>query len=106
MDAKIPVTQEQLKDNPKKIGKTKNGVVYHMLTKGGLNIIMGKMTSGSRVLGCANHIAIARFLARKIDPDIVFDELSKSEDLPVEVFSHLVPFWEQYTQNVDLKLNA
>jgi hypothetical protein len=102
---KMSITPDQLKDSPTKIGSLKGQPVYRLLSKGGLNMIVTKTVLGTRILGLGNHIAIAKSNAKEENPELVIDELSKSEDLPYESFKHLVPFYKDYAQRVELKLN-
>jgi hypothetical protein len=106
MNSKIIITPDQLKQNPKKIGNLKGQPVYYLLSKGGLSLIMAKSVLGTRVLGTANHPAVARFIAKEQEPSVVFDELSKSEDLPLVTFKHLLPFYREYTKEVEVRLNG
>jgi hypothetical protein len=103
---KLTITADQIKDSPKKIGRSKTGDVFFLRTKGGLALIMQKSVNGSRVIGLANHPAIAKHMAQESDPTLVIDELSKSEQLPLATFQALLPTWYSFMNEVNLKLDA
>ena len=64
------------------VGTCPNGNVYHILTKGGCNIIFRKLDGGEmRVLGKGPHRAMARHMAESVDKSIQWnDNLFKSEE--------------------------
>lgn len=66
------------------IGKTANGYpVFHILTKGGFNIIMRKLPDNGewQVLGKGHPFAVARHIAEQVEKNIQWDEsLNKTED--------------------------
>lgn len=103
----MKITRDQLKGEPKKIGKTKEGDVFHVATKGGFNIIMLKADGQTKMLGAAPHIGIAKYIAKKNaeDKDLVYFELSKGED-QVEVYKHLVPVFEKVTEQLSKHFNG
>lgn len=72
------------------VGKTPNGFpVYHVLTKGGFNIIMRKLPDGGgwQVLGKGHPFAVAKHMAEQIEKNIIWDEsLNKSEDFNPPMF--------------------
>lgn len=104
-DTKLAITENQLKFKPKKVGTLKGKDVYRALTKGGLNLILFRSETGLKTLGIGSHIALARHIATLNEPDISWTELSKAEELPVETFQHLIPFWSNFTQDFDLRIN-
>lgn len=63
------------------VGKCQGGDVYHVLTKGGFNMIIRKLDGGEmRVLGKGPHRALARHMAESVDKNIQWnDSLWKSE---------------------------
>jgi len=105
MNSKLIITPEQLNGPPKIIGKNKFGDVFYLKTKGGLALIMQRAATGTRVLGIGNHVAIAKGIAQDDDPTLVFNELSKSEQLPRQTFQHLIPSWRQIMNEVNCKIN-
>lgn len=103
----MKISREQIKGDPKKIGKTKDGDVFHIATKGGFNIIMLKGEKETKMLGAAPHIGIAKYIAKKNaeDKNLVFFELSKGEG-EVEIYRHLIPVFEQVTRQLAEKFNG
>lgn len=91
----IPENQVEFK---KKVGKIKDQAVYHIKTRGGLHIIA---KTGGEIIGSGNHRAVARHIAQKYEPDVVWTELSKSDWYPVDSFQHLLP--EAETTTADLR---
>ncbi len=90
------VDRNQLTGSPKRIGQIKGNPVMSMLTKGGLSII----TFNGKVIGAAPHRAMARIIAQNAHPDLVIDELSKSEEVDPSLFAHLIPTWTEITQRL------
>lgn len=90
----IPAAQIELK---KKVGTAKGKDVWHVKTKGGLHLITD---AGGRLLGSGPHRSVARFLAQKFEPDVVFTELSKSDHYDYDDFKHLVPEYEELTERM------
>jgi len=103
----MKISRNQLKSDPKKVGKTKHGDVFHMTTKGGFNLIMLKGETETRVLGAAPHIAIAKHIAKlnSVGDELVYFELSKADE-QIDVYQHLIPVFEQLTRRVIEELNG
>lgn len=103
----MKISRNQLKSDPKKIGKTKHGDVFQVITKGGFNVIMLKGEGETRVLGAAPHIAIAKHIAKvnSSGDDLVYFELSKADE-QIEVYQHLIPVFEQLTRRLGEELDA
>jgi hypothetical protein len=103
------ISKEQLdrKKPPKKIGRLNGQEVWEIITKGGLAMVICKKTEGgTRILGAAPHRAIARSMASNNEPELVIEELSKSEELNVNSYKHLVPYWQDITNRMNKKLNG
>ena len=81
-------------DYRKDIGTLDGRPVIELGLKGGLHLVL--TTNGPKIdyLGVGPHRAVARFMAKKRQPNIQFQELSKAEDAPVSTFQHLVPQYE------------
>ncbi len=65
---------------------------------------MAKSGGGVKLLGVAPHACISRHIAKKTEPDLFLNELSKAEELPVAMYQHLVPHYTNLTQEVNEKL--
>lgn len=103
----MKISRNQLKVDPKKIGKTKNGDVFQVTTKGGFNVIMVKGENDTRVLGAAPHIAIAKHIAKQnsVGDDLVYFELSKADE-QIDLYAHLIPAFQQLTRKLAEELNG
>lgn len=101
--SKLKITKDQIK-KIKKIGHTEDGQVFHLLGKGGHNFIILKGKDGSKLLATAPHIGLAKFIAQKNQEDVVFDELSKSDD--INMYKHLLPAYEELTKQMQGKFSG
>jgi len=84
----------------RKIGHLGDDDVYHVATTGGLHLMIAvnKAKRGSyRTLGAGPHVGLARFIAEKAEPQMVVDELAKSEALPATVMAAHLPLARQLT---------
>lgn len=83
------------------IGTSGGQPVYEVVTKGGFHLVLVRGTEGQKkgfvTLGTGSHRAVARYLARQRRPDLRVTELTKSEDVSVEHFRHLLPQYEELT---------
>jgi len=93
----MDVSLNQLAGPPKRIGQIRGMPVMSMLTKGGLSII----TFNGKAIGAAPHRALARIIAQNAHPDLVIDELSKSEEVDPSLFAHLLPTWTEITNRIN-----
>jgi hypothetical protein len=77
----MELTKEDIK-HIECVGKCKKGDVYHILTKGGHNMIVVKSVGGAyHILGTGAHRAFAIHQAEQVEKNIEWDEtLNKSED--------------------------
>lgn len=98
--------------DPKKgkirIGSIKGQPVYSMFTRGGLALILKSQNGISKLLAMAPHRGLAKYIAQQKEPDLCFDELSKSEDeyFSIDFYKHLVDKWTEVTAEVSLKLEG
>ena len=85
----------------KRIGRCGSKAVIEIGLTGGLKIVGSQASNGKiTILGAGSHRAIARLLAKKSEPEIVIDELEKSEDVNPNDIKDLLPFWELVTIKV------
>ena len=62
------------------VGKQGDKTVRALRTVGGLFLIEARSTKGQRtILGAGNHPCIARMLAQKLNQDVEFNDLHKSQ---------------------------
>ena len=73
------ITPEQLAEKPKHIGTLKGHKIFSVATKGGFFMVVEPTGTGFETLGVGPHPAIARHIAQKHEPDIVWSELSKTQ---------------------------
>lgn len=80
------------------VGKQGDKTVRALRTVGGLFLIEARSTKGQRtILGAGNHPCIARMLAQKLNQDVEFNDLHKSQDTDESTFAEFLPFWEAVT---------
>lgn len=92
----IPANQISYK---KQIGKLDGDPIIEMATKGGLHLIIASRKGKAETLGTGSHRAIARHIAEKKEPKIEWTELAKSDQLELSYFQHLLPKWEEITED-------
>ena len=90
----VPADQIEFK---KKIGQSRGSGIYHTKLKGGLHLVS---KASGEVLGMGPHRLVARHIALRQDPDIVFSELSKGDHYGIEEFEHLLPEYEEATRRL------
>ena len=79
----------------KQIGTLKGRAVVEIVTTGGLHLIVMQKAGGVETLGAGPHRAVARWMAKKKQPELEITELSKAEYIAPEHFSHLIPEFEE-----------
>lgn len=89
----------------KKIGKLHGQPVFRMVTKGGLNLIIENGVKGLIVLSCGPHPAVARMTALRSYPDLVIDELSKSDEGYL-VTPELAIYWTEVAGKMNEAMNG
>jgi len=94
----MEITLNKLKGEPKVIGKTEDGPVMSLVTKGGLQIILGMKDGKASTLAMASHPALARFIASKKEK-IQWNELSKSE-VDMGSFKKDLEYWDAVTERI------
>jgi hypothetical protein len=67
----------------KRIGTLHGQPVVEILLKGGLNLVTTLKDGKPKTIGAGPHRAVARWMARKNEPDIAMTELSKDEQVSV-----------------------
>jgi hypothetical protein len=85
----------------KKIGHLGSSAIIEVGVIGGLKIVALQEKSGKlKTLGAGSHRAIARFLAKKAEPDLQIDDLEKSDEINFNDFKDLLPFWAAVTEKM------
>lgn len=84
-----------------KVGHLDGEDVWQLAYKGGLNAVALQKRSGRvETLALGSHRAIARHIAKKARPGIVWTGLAKSENYPYESYAKLLPKWEAVSEAV------
>jgi hypothetical protein len=81
----------------KQIGALNGAPVFELLTSGGYYIVAAVKKDKIDQLGVGPRRAVARFLARKSNPELVINALAKSEQLDIADFEPVLPYWEDFT---------
>lgn len=84
----------------KKVGKIGDSPVFELATTGGLHLIVGTRGGKFETLGTGPHRAVARHIARKHAPEIQWSELSKADHVEEAHFAHLLPRYEELTDQM------
>ncbi len=101
------IDAKQIDQKPKKVGNLNGKPVWHLRTKGGLHVVVMQKNGGFEALGTGPHRAVARHIANKQEPDIVWDSLSKADHVDVEAFTSVLPKYEAITATLrKMMLNA
>lgn len=89
----------------KQVGTLKGKPVFHLETTGGLNLFITADGAGgnAKVLSTGPVRAVARYIAEKREPDLILNELSKSEEMDPYTFLSVVPQYEAITDAIRLK---
>jgi len=97
----LNITAAHIKGAPKRIGRLDGSPVFLLVTKGGLNVILARYASGAKALASAPHPGIAKAMASRSYPDLIIDELSKSEGISLEHYKHLLGVFEDTTKRLN-----
>jgi len=90
----ISLDSKQLSEKPKKVGVLDSKPVYAVRTKGGLNMIC---SSTGKPLGVGPHQAVARAIAAKAEPALVWNDLAKGDWIDPSHYQFLLPRYEALT---------
>ena len=94
------ISKDQLQYR-KRIGHIGSRSVIEVGVIGGLKIVALQESNGKlKTLGAGSHRAIARFLAKRAEPSMEIDELEKSDEVNINDFKDLLPFWQDVTNNM------
>lgn len=94
------IETKQIDQKPKKVGHLRGKPVFHLRTKGGLHLLVMQKASGYETLGTGPHRAVARHIASKYEPDIVWDLLSKSDHVDMDAYQLILPKYEEMTETL------
>lgn len=94
----MDLTTKQIDEKPKKVGNLHGKPVYHLRTKGGLHVLVMQKGAGYETLATGPHRAVARHIASKYEPEIIWSELSKADHVGIESFQMILPKYEEITE--------
>lgn len=84
----------------KNIGKLDGRNVIEVATTGGLHLVLQVKNGQPDLLASGPHGAIARHIASKKEPNIVFTELSKADYMEPYLYMALIPEYERLTEQM------
>lgn len=90
----ISITEKQLAGKPRRVGTLKGDPVFLLATRGGLHVVAAK----KKLLGVGPHPAVAKHIAEKREPEIVFDALQKGDLAEYQDYAVLLPLFEAETE--------
>jgi hypothetical protein len=79
------------------VGTYKGKPVIELVTKGGLHMMVGQKDGKHEAFAAGPHSAVAKHIASKREPDIVFTELSKADYMEPYLYMAIVPEYERLT---------
>jgi len=94
------IDSRQIDEKPKKVGDLRGQPVYHLRTKGGLHVLVMRKGASFETLGTGPHRAVARFIAGKHEPEIVWSDLSKADHVTPDSFQMVLPKYEKITDDM------
>lgn len=74
----MEIADKHIKEK-RRIGTLHGEPCVEVLTKGGLWLVVCKKNGRAETLGTGPHRAVSRYIAQKLNPDMVITELSKSD---------------------------
>ena len=87
------------------VGKLGNKVLWAVSTIGGLHLVESGSPDGSKaVLGAGSHRAVARMVAKRLQPEIEWTMLEKSQAIDERDMADILLFWEAVTIKAQQKL--
>jgi hypothetical protein len=95
----MQVTNKQIVSR-EKVGKIGDSSIMAIGLMGGLHLVVkiDEKTKKYETLGTGPHRAVARFLAEKREPKIVWTALSKADHVPEEMFQFCLPKYVKLTE--------
>lgn len=84
----------------KVVGKLDGQSVFEIATTGGLHLIVSHKNNKPETVSVGPHAAVARYIAEKRNPEIQWTELSKADHIEPVFFQHLIPQYEELTDQL------
>lgn len=82
----------------KKVGKLNGQAVIEVGLRGGLHLIFAQKGGKFETLGAGPHRAVARYIAKKKEPNVEYTDLSKADHIEPEMFAFILPKYEALTE--------
>lgn len=89
--------QQKHIQSQKRIGSLGGSPVVEVVTTGGFHMVVTKKGGELLTLGTGPHRSVARHIAKKREPDLFIEEMSKSDHVDVASIESIAPRYEQYT---------
>jgi hypothetical protein len=85
-----------------RVGTCGKATLEASYTAGGLHLIEMRSPDGRKeVIGAGSHRAVARHLAKRKHPDLVWTVLEKSADPQLSDFEDVLGFWQEVVNRVN-----
>lgn len=84
----------------KKVGKLGESPIIEMSTTGGLHLIISTKGGKFETLGAGPHRAVARHIAMKKEPGIIWTDLAKADYVDASLFTHLLEKYQNLTDEL------
>jgi Cft2 family RNA processing exonuclease len=85
----------------KRIGTLDGKPVIEVVTSGGLYMVVYQKSGTVETLGTGPHRAVARYIAKKREPNLEISELSKSDHVEESAILSVVPKYEKLTDDLN-----
>jgi hypothetical protein len=105
MNTPDDITSKQVTYN-RKVGLYKGNPVTELGLIGGFHIVAGFRGGKKVIFGTGSHPAVARRVAKRLEPEIAWTELSKSDEIPEEAYADLLPRYEALTREMNAMLGV
>lgn len=92
----MDIGKEQIQSK-RTVGKLNGKPVLELVTKGGLHMIIAQKGDKHEAIGTGPHVAVAKHIAAKREPEIEFTELSKADYMEPYLYMSVVPEYERLT---------
>lgn len=83
----------------KRVGSLDGHSIFEITTTGGFTMVLMAKNGNAETLGAGCHPAIARHIASRSYPDLVFTDLAKGGYVPVSAFEHLLDKYTEVTKH-------
>ena len=101
----MQIPENQIK-HKKNVGTLKGNPVFEVYLVGGLHLlaVVDAKLRKTDIIATGKHRALSRHIAKMKAPDIIFTELNKGEEIPVEHFSWCLEKYIELTEKLNKML--